>query len=1295
MTAAGVMTADGSAAARLRPYVAGLALEWLQTTPDLRHRRIEGTLAFVDISGFTTLTERLAARGKVGAEEMSDLLDRAFATLLEEGYGYGASLVKWGGDAVLLLFEGPEHASLAARAAHEMQRTMQRIGRLRTSVGVVQLKMSIGVHSGSFDFFLVGRRHRELVVSGHAASTTAVMEQTADAGEVVVSASTAAQLPARCVGAAKGEGRLLRAGPEVAQRSRAWVGGGNVGAGDCLDPAIREHLLTEVGESEHRQVAVGFVEVHGVDDLLARQGPGAAANALHELMGLIQDQCHHHRVTFWETDISTNGFKVMLVAGAPRSSGRDEEGLLRAARGVLDLHRGTLQVRIGVNCGRVFSGGFGPPFRRTWSVKGDAVNLAARVMGKAGAGQLLATQALLDRVPATTTTEPLAPFQVKGKQHAVLAALVRAVGASRVGEQGRAATFIGREEELASLRARVAAAAAGRGSAVLVHGDPGAGKSRLVEVVLDTAQPARVLTCFADDYESATPHFVLGHLLQAALAVPEAGGNEAVVVAVEELLQQRPALLAQVPLLASALGVARPETVETAAVQGKFRRARLAALVVDLLSLVLDGPTLLVIDDAHSVDEASAGVLSAVAAAASDRAWLLLLVGRVAPAGLDEGLLGERLLVSPLSADQSRALAIANGGAALAPHLLRALVARAEGNPLFLVELTAAVAAGEQDLPSTLEELLVARLDDLEPAQRQVMRVASVLGSRFDDDVLTALLGEPVVGATWRSLERFVTEESAGRRRFRSGLLRDAAYEGLPFRRRVELHGRAADILQERAPGEDSELVGALSLHALAAHRYDDAWRWSVIAGRRAQQVHANAEALTFLARARSAARRLPQLDATEQAEVLEAIGDVHSRLADLEPAVLAYREARRKAPQGHRLLRARIALSTGLVAERAGQLARASRWLSTAQRDCQAGSAGTDSVALAELAARITVERAFVQHTVGREARALVLCHEAMLQAEEAGALDVVGRALLLLEWIDLWTGEAGDESRALRALALFEQCGDLPRQGGAWNHLGMAAYFRGEWDLAVERYAQAKRVHERSGDEWNAAIASANVAEIYLDQGRLGEAEPLVAEALRVWRASGTPSDIGFGAALLGRLCARAGRPAEAMAMLAEAAACFTVNHERVELVDVELRLAEALLLQGSATAASARLAHADELLREAVRARGQLREGEVSTTPYAVRLLRLRGCVAVQLADPQTARSLLSDSVDVARALGSTHELALSLHALGWAERTASAEADELLAGLGVVWVPELPREARPVPVPEQRTVIESPV
>src|SRR6185312_17447206 len=164
--------------ALLRPYLPRLFVEWLRSTPDRAWREVEGSLAFVDISGFTRLTERLARHGRIGAEEMSDTLSATFSALLAVAYDDGAGLVKWGGDAVLLLFQGEDHAARAARASYRMRATLRDLGKLETTAGRVVLRMSVGIHSGAFHFFLVGdpALHRELLVSGPAASVCAEIE---------------------------------------------------------------------------------------------------------------------------------------------------------------------------------------------------------------------------------------------------------------------------------------------------------------------------------------------------------------------------------------------------------------------------------------------------------------------------------------------------------------------------------------------------------------------------------------------------------------------------------------------------------------------------------------------------------------------------------------------------------------------------------------------------------------------------------------------------------------------------------------------------------------------------------------------------------------------------------------------------------------------------------------------------------------------------------------------------------------------------------------------------------------
>ncbi|HTX01607.1 MAG TPA: adenylate/guanylate cyclase domain-containing protein, partial [Acidimicrobiales bacterium] len=271
-----VAPAGAAAAAKgvapLSAYVPRIALQWMADSPDERHRAIEGSLAFVDVSGFTALTERLAARGRAGAEEINDIIGSTFTELARLAAHDGADLLKWGGDAALLLFEGPSSAERAARSAWRMVEAMARAGRLRTSAGRVALRVSVGVHSGRLELFLLGELHRELIVAGPGATSTAKMEATAAAGEVVVSLSTAALLAAAgeeaVLGERKGDGIVLRDEP----RPRGDWGSpvlrradGDEAAALLMPERARRHLLAGGEQAEHRPVAVGFVQVSGLD----------------------------------------------------------------------------------------------------------------------------------------------------------------------------------------------------------------------------------------------------------------------------------------------------------------------------------------------------------------------------------------------------------------------------------------------------------------------------------------------------------------------------------------------------------------------------------------------------------------------------------------------------------------------------------------------------------------------------------------------------------------------------------------------------------------------------------------------------------------------------------------------------------------------------------------------------------------------------------------------------------------------------------------------------------------------
>ena len=137
-------------------YVPRIILRHLAADPGVRAWTVDGTVAFVDISGFTKLSERLAKAGREGAEQITEAIGGSFEAILSVAYMNGGGLIKFGGDALLLLFEGDGHLERAARATVLMRRILRDVGRIEVPGAKVNLRMSQGLHTGPFHFFLVG-----------------------------------------------------------------------------------------------------------------------------------------------------------------------------------------------------------------------------------------------------------------------------------------------------------------------------------------------------------------------------------------------------------------------------------------------------------------------------------------------------------------------------------------------------------------------------------------------------------------------------------------------------------------------------------------------------------------------------------------------------------------------------------------------------------------------------------------------------------------------------------------------------------------------------------------------------------------------------------------------------------------------------------------------------------------------------------------------------------------------------------------------------------------------------------
>ncbi|MDN5750349.1 MAG: AAA family ATPase, partial [Pseudonocardia sp.] len=855
------------------------------------------------------------------------------------------------------------------------------------------------------------------------------------------------------------------------------------------------------------------------------------------------------------------------------------------------------------------------------------------------------------------------PLTLKGKSRPVAAVRVgRLVPGVGGGAPGMQPPLLGRGDGLATLAEGFACARAGRGRVVEIVGDAGLGKTRLLAAFLDTIPGTPVFAARGAVYDAAVPYRSLRELLHTVLGVHAGASAVELTAAVDRVA---PALAHWSPLIGLAAGIEVPETAEVAALDRRFRKARLETAVTELLVAAAPGPAVLVVEDLHLFDEASAEVVRRIAAAAPDRAWLVLSTRR--PAGSTDPLTPQatRLELAPLDAvAATELLHTLTADAPLTPHVQDAVLVRAAGNPLFLCELVVGLREGVVDaLPDSIEALIAARIDRLAPPDRSLLRAAAVLGMHVEPGLLGELLGAdaPQRDGTEVAarLGGFVVLDGSGRLRFAQRLVRDTAYEGLAYSRRAMLHRRAADAISLRAGPQVDQVADLVAVHYAAARHWPATWHFARIAGRRARCAYAPAEAEAAYVLAAKAAEQLSPADG-DLLEVFEALGDVRYDLGDGGGADTAYRAARGRAGDDAMAL-ARLRLKTSRIRERSGRYSQALWWISRARTGIAAPELGVPAVALR---ARLDARSARIRHLQGRDTDAVVRAEAALAAARGCGDQRTVAAALEVLDWAEVALGRLDAPSHALHALAIHTELGDAGAGAHIRNGLGARAYFLGRWTEAADHYRRARTDFDRVGDVANAATASANLAEVLVDQNRLVEAEETLCAAMRIWQAVGAVSDTAWGRLQLGRIAARDGRAGDARAHFRFARAYFAAHHEATELLAVDAATAEC---DASAGRVEDALALADDAL-----CRARSIAGLVAAVPA---LHRARGVALLHRHDRPGAAAALGESLAAARARQARHDVALALdvqleHGLGGDEAAAwTRERDRLVDELGI--------------------------
>ncbi len=1170
-----------------------------------------GVFIFCDVSGFTPLSERLKmVSPQTAAERIAEIINSLFFDVVTALFNHGGDLLKFGGDAMLGVFPGDtpeqmaESALLAAQTGLAIQKVMEKYAGIDAAGEKRSLKIKCGIAAGPYFAAHIGTPPEPekgqcgtmaYVTTGHTVNRTEICQGYAAGGEVTLTQEVYDLVRARVEAAPvetegehgeKPEGiyRLVSA-PMLEGEQKRFIlqepPEGEVTAQITylverirrLAPYMNSELIRRIVENprnpriapDRRQVTVMFANYLGISDLvdaLGEKNPQVVTQHLNNYFVKMTDIVEEYEGTVARMDQYAVGDRFIVFFGAPRAH---EDDPVRAVYTALEMqqamkeHFAALQTsegifrfrqRIGINTGVLFAGNAGAPdLRQEYTLMGDDINMAARLMSKSNWQEIFISDRTQERIAAYCETADKGEMQVKGKSipvHVYQVLRRRAeIGQAR-GIAGASTSLIGRDEALQKLLAAGQNLLAGRGGLISVIGDSGLGKSRLLSEVRarlsagEERPNLRWIHVQGLSFSEQVGYWLAAQMVRGSLDLdPAESDDKALLFSLwesgEKLLGKEKARQAM-PFLIHMVGLELEGEwgQRVKSLDARVRQKQTLWAAREYFTALADQcPVLVVIDDLHFADEASLALFQDLLQCVVQAPLLLCFLYRPLR---DKGCWRihdfiennfprrhSELYIPPLPRPQSEELlGQLLPGALLSEAVRDEIHSKCAGNPFYIEEVVRSLIAGGAvvkladdtwqvtekmasiTVPATLQGAIIARMDRLSEDVRQALQLAAVIGRRFQVEILNKLAAQSAELADWLAqLERsdLILPEQARPDAyiFPDALVQEVAYDNLLVQRRQEVHQRVGETLeaifaaQAEQKGVPVEEIQAQECELLAYHfrlsnHREKAVRYLELAGKRAQGGFANATAVQHYS------ELLGLLDQDDSA--WEKRFDILAR-------------------------RQRI---HGLTGKQDARLADLNIMLESAQAHGDTFRAGDALNELADL-----------YQSMGRYDEAKATASEAL--AIKVGLNDIDGQAdaLNTLGILEYFRGNYTESQPLLeQAVALRKQITD--GEGEAWStmYLGMIHVMQGDFSAAARLHAHALELAEARQDMFQTGIHVTNLARVLLGLGDYPQAIEKLQHGLEMKTRIGDRMGQGFNLYLIGLALIYEGRLDEAESWL-----------------------------------------------------------------------------------------------------------------------------------------------------------------
>ncbi|MCD6578697.1 AAA family ATPase, partial [bacterium] len=856
-----------------------------------------GTLFYIDISGFTSMSEKLAKIGKEGAEKLAGIINGYFDNFNDIISHYGGDIYRFGGDAIFGFYPDKKEYDSVMESLIAAQKIMDYVDKNHTiEMGndKFTIKMHIGLAYGNIffqdlrsDYFLGGNLSYELMD----------IVDTSKAGEIMVNKEF--KKLAKNAKFKKVNDKIYKLmeitnmklkkksitidlekfpGDKLKKLEKSIQGY----LPDWLYKRIQLNPVFNPKDGEHRKIAVLFIHFKGLD---IDKNPELAKEIISNFYSNVDKLATKYDAYLNKMDIYKDSARMLIIFGFPYAH---EDIYIRATSLAEELMRFSkilrLKIKIGINGGFAFGSPIGNDYRREYTVMGDAVNLAARFAAGAKENTIIVGESIYKKAQKVFDFELLGEKSYKGKSKKIK--IYRPMKKKKVQRSvlskwlSESEKFIGRKKEMEKVNNTIEKVLKKHGQLLGISGQAGLGKSRMTQEILKILKKKEFSIYEGDCLSygtSLTYHpwiMVLNNYFELN---PTDTIEEKELKLKEKIGKISKKLVPWLPIIGEIIGVPFEESDLTKSLDAKLRKQRFFDIILDILKFISkDQAHCIVLDDIHWSDSASMELLNYVARNISTTRILLILVFRpMADKEFMEKKYYTQLNLKPFNKTDTMALVKNLLNIRSFPDELKNLIIqKTQGNPFYTEEIIKSIIEQgfiEKDkkgkwaftgnvkklnLPDSIEGVILSRIDRLEIKERDALQIASILGREFDFELLAGVYKHRKelveIFDNLHSLDIVKKEKTKEITRyfFKHIFTQEVAYDTISFEKRRELHKKVGAYIERKSKKNLQDVLGLLSYHYYRAESYEKSLVFSVEAGDKAKKVYANEEAIEFYTRA-------------------------------------------------------------------------------------------------------------------------------------------------------------------------------------------------------------------------------------------------------------------------------------------------------------------------------------------------------------------------------------------------------------------------------------------------------------